>query len=103
VIEKWRVEYNTKRSHSAPLGSKSIFTAHGCDIKLSHFAWVNSPARAEVQIVIEKWRVEYNTKRPHSAPLGSKSIFTAHGCDIKLSHFSWTNSPARSFYVFHWN
>jgi hypothetical protein len=32
VIEKWRVEYNTKRPHS-PLGSKSIFTAHGCDIK----------------------------------------------------------------------
>ena len=41
VIEKWRVEYNTKRPHSGlgyrlrgaggllPLGSKSIFTAHG--------------------------------------------------------------------------
>jgi hypothetical protein len=26
------VEYNTKKPHSA-LGSKSIFTAHGCDIK----------------------------------------------------------------------
>ena len=32
VIETWRVEYNTKRPHS-PLGSKSNFTAHGCDIK----------------------------------------------------------------------
>jgi hypothetical protein len=32
VIEKWSVEYNTKKPHSA-LGSKSIFTAHGCDIK----------------------------------------------------------------------
>jgi putative transposase len=45
VIEKWRVEYNTKRPHSAlgyrppapaacsPWGSKSNFTAHGCGIK----------------------------------------------------------------------
>ena len=45
VIEKWRVNYNTKRPHSAlgyrppcpaacsPWGAQSIFTAHGCDIK----------------------------------------------------------------------
>ena len=45
VIENWRVQYNTKRPHSAlgyrppapaacsPRGGKSKFTAHGCDIK----------------------------------------------------------------------
>ena len=44
VIEKWRVEYNTRRPHSAlgyrppapaacsPWATKSRFTAHGCDI-----------------------------------------------------------------------
>ena len=32
MIEKWSMEYNTKKPHSA-LGSKSIFAAHGCDIK----------------------------------------------------------------------
>jgi hypothetical protein len=45
VIENWRVEYNTKRPHSAlgyrppapaacgPWGRKSNFTAHGRGIK----------------------------------------------------------------------
>ena len=46
VIENWRVEYNTKRPHSAlgyrppapaacsPWGVNPTFTAHGCDIKI---------------------------------------------------------------------
>ena len=33
VIEKWRVDYNTKRLHKAPLGSKFVFTVHDYDIK----------------------------------------------------------------------
>jgi len=32
VIEKWRVDYNTKRWHNA-LGSKFVFTVHDYDIK----------------------------------------------------------------------
>jgi hypothetical protein len=43
VIEKWRVNYNTKRPHSAPLGTESLFTAHGCNIKLSHSPWTKNP------------------------------------------------------------
>jgi hypothetical protein len=50
VIERWRVEYHTKRPCSAlgyrlpdlaPLasGSKAIFTAYGYDIKPAHFSW----------------------------------------------------------------
>jgi hypothetical protein len=33
VIEKWRVDYNTKRWHKAPFGSKFVFTVHDYDIK----------------------------------------------------------------------
>jgi len=33
VIEKWRVDYNMKRLHKAPLGSKFVFTVHDYDIK----------------------------------------------------------------------
>jgi putative transposase len=32
LIEKWRVEYNTKRPHSAPRGAKTHFTAKRCDV-----------------------------------------------------------------------
>jgi hypothetical protein len=32
VIEKWRIEYNTKRRRSEPQGTKTNFTANRCDV-----------------------------------------------------------------------
>ena len=59
VIEKWRVEYNTKRPHSAlgyrppapaaykpPESTKLNFTANDCDIKLSYFSWTKISTRS---------------------------------------------------------
>ena len=58
VIEKWRVEYNTRRPHSAlgyrppapaacsPWATKPKFTAHGCDVNSLISHWYKNSGRS---------------------------------------------------------
>src|ERR1017187_2888647 len=49
LTERWRVEYNTERPHSATSFEELIFRAQSCDVD-SHNAWYKNSVRTPLPI-----------------------------------------------------